>query len=67
MKTVIEAKCDLQIKTVSQLKQEINVQISQVDAEINFTNKVRGKPINVNTFLSLQESVSKTRKCVVVV
>ena len=67
MKTVIEAECDLQDKTVSQLKQEINAQISLVDAEINFTNKVRGKPINVNTFLSLQESVSKTRKCAVVV
>ena len=39
MKTVIEAECDLQDKTVSQLKQEINVQISQVDAEINFTNR----------------------------
>ena len=67
MKSVIEAECDLQDATVSQLKQEINAQISLVDAEINFTNKVRGKPINVNTFLSLQESVSKTRKCVVVV
>ena len=67
MKTVIHAECDLQDKTVSQLKQEIKSQISQVDAEINFTNKVRGKPINVNTFLSLQESVSKTRKCDVVV
>ena len=67
MKTVIEAECDLQDATVSQLKQAIDAQISLVDAEINFTNKVRGKPINVNTFLSLQESVSKTRKCVVVV
>ena len=67
MKTVINAECDLQDKTLSQLKQEIKSQISQVDAEINFTNKVRGKPINVNTFLSLQESVSKTRKCGVVV
>ena len=67
MKTVIEAECDLQDATVSQLKQEINAQISLVDAEINFTSKVRGKPINVNKFLSLQESVSKTRKCVVVV
>ena len=66
MKTVIEAECDLQDKTVSQLKQEIKSQISHIDAEINFTNKVRGKPINVNTFLSLQESVSKTRKCAVV-
>ena len=67
MKTVINAECDLQDKTVSQLKQEIKSQISQVDAEINFTNKVRGKTINVNTFLSLQESVSKTRKCVVAI
>ena len=67
MKTVIEAECDLQDATASQLKQDIDAQISLVDAEINFTNKVRGKPINVNTFLSLQESVSKTRKCVVVV
>ena len=66
MKTVIEAECDLQDATVSQLKQAIDAQISLVDAEINFTNKVRGKPINVNTFLSLQESVSNTRKCVVV-
>ena len=66
MKTVIEAECDLQDATVSQLKQAIDAQISLVDAEINFTNKVRGKPINVNRFLSLQESVSNTRKCVVV-
>ena len=67
MKIVIEAECDLQDATVSQLKKEINAQISLVDAEINLTNKVRGKPINVNTFLNLQESVRKTRKCVVVV
>ena len=67
MKTVIKAECDLQDVTVSQLKQEINAQISLVDAEIKITNKVRGKPINVNTFLSLQESVSKTRKCVVAI
>ena len=67
MKTVIEAECDLQDATASQLKQAIDAQISLVDAEIKFTNKVRGKPINVNTFLSLQESVSKTRKCGVVV
>ena len=67
MKTVIDAECDLQDATVSQLKQEIKSQISQVDAEINFTNKVRGKTIYVNTFLSLQESVSKTRKCVVAI
>ena len=67
MKTVIEAECDLQDATVSQLKQEIDAKISLVDTEINFTNKVRGKPINVNTFLSLQESVSNTRKCAVVV
>ena len=56
MKTVIEAECDLQDATASQLKQEINAQISLVDAEINFTSKVRGKPINVNKFLSLQVS-----------
>ena len=67
MKTVIEAECDLQDATVSQIKQESIAQISLVDAEINFTNKIKGKPINVNIFLSLQESVSKTRKCVVVV
>ena len=67
MKTVIEAECDLQDATVSQLKQEINAQITLVEAEINFTNKVRGKPINVNTFISLQESVSKTRKSVVAI
>ena len=67
MKTDIEAECDLQGATVSQLKQEINAQISLVDTDINLTNKVRGKTINVNTFLSLQESVSKTRKCGVVV
>ena len=67
MKTVIEAECDLQDATVSQLKHEINAQISLVDTEINLTNKVRGKPINVNTFLSLQESVNKTRKCVVAI
>ena len=37
MKTVIEAECDLQNATVSQLKQAIDAQISLVDAEINFT------------------------------
>ena len=63
MKTVIKAECDLQDATVSQLKQEINAQITLIDAEIKITNKVRGKTINVNTFLSLQESVSKTRQC----
>ena len=67
MKTDIEAECDLQEATVSQLKQEINAQITLLDTEINFTNKVRGKPINVNTFLRLQESVSKTRKSVVAI
>ena len=67
MKTVIEAECDLQDATVSQLKQEINTQISLVDAEINFTNKVRSKPFNINTFLSLQKSLSKTRMCVVAI
>ena len=67
MKTYIKVECDLQDAAVSQFKQGINAQISLVDSEIKFTNKVRGKPINVNTFLSLQESVSKTRKCVVAI
>ena len=67
MKTYIKVECDLQDAAVSQFKQGMNAQISLVDTEINFTNKVRGKPINVNTFLSLQESVSKTRKCVVAI
>ena len=62
IKTVIEAECNSQEATVSQTKQEIKAQISRVDAEINFTNKVRGSPINVKTFLSLQESISNTRE-----
>ena len=62
IKTVIEAECNSQEATVSQTKQEIKAQMSQVDAEINFTNKVKGSPINVKTFLSLQESISNTRE-----
>ena len=54
-------------KTVSQTEQEIKARISQVDAEINFTNKVKGKPINVKTFLSLQESISNTRESAAVI
>ena len=62
IKTVIEAESNSQEATVSQTKQKIKAQMSQVDAEINFTNKVRGSPINVKTFLSLQESISNTRE-----
>ena len=62
IKTVIEAESNSQDATVSQTKQEIKARISRVDAEINFTNKVRGSPINVKTFLSLQESISNTRE-----
>ena len=36
--------------------------MARVDAEINFTNKVRGSPINVKTFLSLQQSLSNTKE-----
>ena len=62
IKTVIEAECNSQEATVSQTKQEIKAQMSRVDAEINFTNKARSSPINVKTFLSLQESISNTRE-----
>ena len=62
IKTVIEAESNSQEATVSQTKKEIKARISQVDAEINFTNKVRGGPINVKTFLTLQESINNTRE-----
>ena len=62
MKAAIEAEYYSQDATVSQIKQEIKGQISRVDTEINFTNKVRGSPITVKTFLSLQESISNTRQ-----
>ena len=62
IKTVIEAECNTNGATVSQTEKKIKAQMSQVDAEINFTNKVRGSPINVKTFLSLQESISNTRE-----
>ena len=62
IKTAIEAECNSQEATVSQTKQEIKARMSRVDAEINFTNKTRGSPINVKTFLSLQQSISNTRE-----
>ena len=64
---VIQAECNSHGTTVSQTEQEIKARISQVDAEINFTNKVKGKPINVKTFLSLQESISNTRESAAVI
>ena len=62
IKTVIEAEYDSQEATVSQLKQDINAQISRVEAEINLTDEVKGRPINEKIFLSLQESISNTRE-----
>ena len=62
IKTVIEAECNSQEATISQTKQEIKAQMSRVDAEINFTNKARSSPINVKSFLSLQESICNTRE-----
>ena len=38
--------------------------MTRADTEINFTDKLRGKPITVKWFLSLQESVSNTRESV---
>ena len=64
IKAVIEAECGSQAEAISQAKQEINVQMTQADTEINFTDKLRGKPITVKSFLSLQESVSNTRESV---
>ena len=62
MKTAIEAEYNSEAATVSLIKQDIKDQISQVDTEINLTKKVRGSPITVKTFLSLQESISNTRE-----
>ena len=62
IKTAIEAEYDSQDATVSQIKQGIKDQISRVDAEISFTNKVRGSSITVKTFLCLQESASNIRE-----
>ena len=67
IKTVIETECNSQEEIVSQTKREIKDQMTRVDAEINFTNKVKGKPINVKAFLSLQESISNTRKSAAVI
>ena len=64
IKAVIKAECGSQAEAISQAKQEINAQMTQADAEINFTDKLRGKPIAVKSFLSLQESVSNTRESV---
>ena len=64
VKAVIEAECGSQVEAISQAKQEINAQMTRADTEINFTDKLRGKPITVKSFLSLQESVSNTRESV---
>ena len=63
-KAVILAECGSQAEALSQAKQEINAQMTRADTEINFTDKLRGKPITVKSFLSLQESVSNTRESV---
>ena len=64
VKAEIEAECGSQAEAISQAKQEINGQMTRADTEINFTDKLRGKQITVNSFLSLQESVSNTRESV---
>ena len=64
IKAVIKAECGSQAEAISQAKQEINAQMTRADTEINFTYKLRGKPITVKSFLSLQESVSNTRESV---
>ena len=64
IKAVIEAECGSQAEAISQAKQEINAQMTRTDTEINFTDKLRGKPITVKSFLSLQESVSNTKESV---
>ena len=64
VKAVLESECGSQGEAISQAKQEINVQMTQADTEINLTEKLRGKPITVKSFLSLQESVSNTRESV---
>ena len=66
-KAVILAECGSQAEAISQAKQEINAQMTRADTEINFTDKLRGKPITVKSFLSLQESVSNTRESVVAI
>ena len=64
IKAVIIAECGSQAEALSQAKQEINAQMTRADTEINFTDKLRGKPITVKSFLSLQESVYITRESV---
>ena len=64
IKAVIKTECGSQAEAISQAKQEINAQMTRADTEINFTDKPRGKPITVKSFLSLQESVSNTRESV---
>ena len=64
VKAVIKAECGSQAEAISEAKQEINAQMTRADTEINFTDKLRGKPITVKSFLSLQESVSNTRESV---
>ena len=64
IKAVIKAEWGSQAEAISQAKQEINAQMTRADTEINFTDKLRGKPITVKSFLSLQESVSNTRESV---
>ena len=64
IKAVIKAECGSQAEAISQAKQEINAQMTRADAEINFTDKLRGEPITVKSFLSLQESVYITRESV---
>ena len=64
MKIVIEAEYDSQEATLSQTKQEIKNQMTRVNAAEISTNKIRGSAINVNTFLSLQDSVSNMRDSV---
>ena len=66
-KAVILAECGSQGEALSEAKQEINAQMTRADTEINFTDKLRGKPITVKSFLSLQESVSNTRESVVAI
>ena len=64
VKAVIDAECGSQAEAISHAKQKINAQMTRADTDINFTDKLRGKPITVKSFLSLQESVSNTRESV---
>ena len=64
IKAVIGAEYDSQYATVNQGKQEIQTEIFRVNTDIKFTNKLKGKPITVKSFLSMQESVTNTRESV---